>query len=264
MGLVFVTEQKRVGIRIRQVGIGDGVQFTSLPENYFRAKGEKLIDLSEGWFFDHNPYVERGTFPLRDEIELWNYPPMYSWPKVRGSVYLSNAEVHASVLGVKNPVLIRPRLYKHEDPCAFRERKQILFHPYGKSHGALPESVIQHVVEKYGGTGQLVQIGLPSEPTIKNLVKLTPSSMWDLALLISRARMFIGIDSGPSWIAACYPDVVTKKVRTKFQFALKTAHNWVPLEEGHIHSFWDDQNLFNIYHCLGDDDVGFMQSFRKL
>lgn len=249
----------KLGFTIRQVGIGDGVQFTSLPENYFRATGKKLIDVSEPWYLDHNPYIIRGETP--DQVlELWNYPKKYEWPKLRDSVFMSNAEVHTSLYGIRNPKLIRPRLYKYED-FKFEHRESILFHPYGKSHGALPDHVIDHVLKKYKPTGRLVQVGLPSDPDL-GIQRVYASNLWDLAGLISEARLFIGVDSGPSWIAACYPDIQIKKVRTKFQYGYCDPEDWVALDVNNPHSFWDDR-MFQI-HNTGEDDMGFTLSYKKL
>lgn len=250
-------------ITIRKVGIGDGVQFTSLPENYFRATGKKLIDVSKPWYFDHNPYVDRET-PVesvdpKNVVELWNYPTKYPWPKVRDSVYMSNAEIHASVMGVKNPHLIRPRLYQYEE-CPFESREMILFHPYGKSHGAMPDEVIEHVLKKYKNSN-LYQIGLDTDPYL-GIPKIKTETLWDLAFVISQARMLIGVDSGPSWVAACYPDVVIKKVRTKFQAGYCEPKDWVALDVKNPHSFWDDRMF--LIHNTTEDDVGFTQSYKKL
>lgn len=250
---------KEKGFTIRQVGIGDGVQFTSLPENYFRATGKKLIDLSEPWYLDFNPYIERNKTP-DETTELWNYPTIYPWPHIRDSVYLSNAEIHASIFGVKNPPLIRPRLYQFED-FPFVQREAILFHPYGNSHGALPDHVIEHVITKYKPTHRLYQIGMPNDPDL-GIPRISTPSMWDLVKVISECRMLIGVDSGPSWIAACYPDVVIKKVRTKFQFGYCEPPDWAPLDVKNPHSFWDDR-MFQIHNTTGDD-VGFTASYRRL
>lgn len=253
---------KRIGISMRSTNIGDRLQFSSLPENFYKKTGQKLIAVDKPWFFDHNPYLETDpTIEPKKVVELWNFPKSYDWPKPRTSVYLTNAEIHLSILGVSNPVLNRPRLYQYEE-FPFEERKDILFHPFGNSHGDLPEEVISHVVNKYSDTGNLIQIGLPEHPRVCSAIIYTPN-LWDLASLISRARMFIGVDSGPSWIAACYPDVQTKKVRTRFQGGYCEPMDWVPLLIDNHHSHWDDPSIFKIYNCF-EEDIGFTESFRKL
>ena len=248
-----------IGITIRKVGIGDGLQFSSLPENFFKKTGQKLIDVSKPWFFDHNPYVVRDVEPKKT-IELWNYPRIYDWPRIRDSVYLSNAEIHCAVMGIRDPVLIHPRLYKFED-FPFYERKKILFHPFGKSHGNLSQEVISHVLTKYKGP-DLFQVGVASDKDL-GIQRINTPSLWELTKVISECRMFIGIDSGPAWIAACYPDVLVKKIRKKFQNPLYHPSQWIPLSIKNEHSFWDDTNLFKIYNCF-EYDVGFTQSYLRI
>ena len=248
-----------LGISISpRIGLGDGLQFSSLPENFFRATGEKLVDVSKPWFFDFNPYVVRDVEPEKT-IELWNFgPTLRPWPRPRPHVYLSNAEIHAAMLGVP-VVLNRPRLYRFED-VKFEDRKRILLHAKGRSNGDMPERIVEHVKAKYGGLC-LYQIGLQSDPGY-GIEKLYTPTFWDLAREISSAKMFIGVDSGPSWIAACYPDIVAKKVRVKLPDGEGLIEDWVPLEIDRIHSHWDDR-CFHI-HNVTEDDRGFTSSFKRL
>lgn len=249
-----------IGFTIRKVGIGDGVQFTSLPENFYKATGQNLIDVSKPWYLDYNPYVLRDQEPKRT-VELWNYPKIYEWSPPRPTVYMTNAEIHCSVMGIKDPQLIHPRLYKYEE-FPFEKREMILFHPFGKSHGALPPHVIEHVIQKYKGTGLLYQIGLESDPQI-GIPRLKSENLWELAWWISKARMLIGVDSGPAWIASCYPDVIVKKIRTKWQFGFCEPKDWIRLDIRNEHSFWDDSGLFKIYNCT-ETPLGFTESYREL
>jgi len=250
-----------IGISVNpKIGIGDGIQFSSVPENYFHATGKKLYDVSRPWFFDHNPYVVRTlTEPLEKTIELWNFGPQkWEWPKVRAhGVYLSNAEIYAAVLGVKTTVLNRPRLYQFES-VEFSRRETILLQTKGASHGKMPEAIIAHVVKKYGPTGQLFQIG-PEKAGI-GVPHIETKTLWDLAETISKARMLIGLDSGPAWVAAAYPDVVIKKLRTKP--SVDVLRTWVPLAADNIHSHWDDRchQIFNV----SEYDVGFTSSYRRI
>src|SRR5690349_10697640 len=108
-----------LGISIKKtIGLGDALQFSSVPENYYQETGQKLFDVSEPWFFDHNPYVVREPRQaIEKTIEMWNFSPQqWPWPKPnrQHGVYLSQAEIFASVFGVKYPRLNRPRLYKFE------------------------------------------------------------------------------------------------------------------------------------------------------
>ncbi len=254
----------RKGFTVRtDLGLGDIVQFTSLPENYFRQTGEKLIDVTRHTLFDFNPYVDRESTP--DEVtELWaNHKPFKrSWsylsPETSApAVYLSNAEHHVALFGLKNTPLVRPRLYRYEDfPIA--KRQTVLLHTNGRSHGQMPDNCIEHVKQKYGHM-EIYRVGLPGEPCF-GLPKIETPTLWDLVKVISECRIFIGVDSGPSWVAACYPDVVLKKLRLRPR--AKFMDNWVPLEMANINSHWDDR-AFQIYNT-SEDDIGFSQSFRRI
>lgn len=247
------------GIAIRKtIGVGDALQFSSLPENYFRATGDRLVDVDSHWFFDHNPFVVRGIEP-ESVTEMWNFSPkQWDWPAParEEGVWLANAEIWSAVWRVPM-VLNRPRLYRYED-VPFEKREAILLHIDGRSHGDMPDYVIEHVLKKYGPTKRLVQIGKSTRDL--GLPKIETPSLWDLAFVISSARMLIGVDSGPAWIAACYPDVVVKKLRTKP--SPERFEKWCPLSTKNIHSHWDDRchQIFN----ASESDVGFTLTYRKI
>lgn len=250
-----------LGISIKPtIGIGDALQFSSAPENYFRATGKRLVDVSRPWFFDHNPFVERSSAPTKI-IEMWNFSPTQrQWPKPRTApaVYLCNAEISAAVLGV--PVVMnRPRLYLYEE-FPFERRRAILLHTHGRSHGTMPDHVVHHVLKKYGATGQVFHVGTEDCIVDYGVPKIKTPTLWDLAKVISESRMLIGVDSGPAWIASCFPDVIVKKLRTKP--STDVLRSWVPLEVGNIHSHWDDrcQQIFNV----SEEDVGFTSTYRKI
>jgi hypothetical protein len=252
------SRHKNLGISITANGIGDSLQFSSLPENFYNVTGSKLIDVSKCWFFDHNPYVERDQTPVK-VTEMWNFPKKYEWPNVRHSVYMSNAEIHLAVFGLRNPKLIRPRLYQFEEYPAHL-RYKILFQTQGRSHGKLPDPIIEHVLKKYK-YANLYHIGLPTDPDL-GIPKIVTSTLWDLAREISQAKMVICPDSGPSWIGACYPDVWVKKIRTRFQGGYCDPKDWVPLDVKNHHSFWDDRST-QIYNTF-EEDVGFTLSYKKI
>lgn len=253
-----------VGVTINpNIGLGDTVQFSSLPENYFRATGKALIDVSRSWIFDHNPYVIRNAeSPPLKTVELWNFGHRnkFQWKNPRPdmpAVYTSNAEIWATAMGVPAS-LNRPRLYIGES-YPFHERRKILLHADGKSHGMMPDHVLRHVLEKYRPTGELYQIGVARDLDL-GIPHIETPTIWDLVRVVSQARMLIGMDSGPSWIAACYPDVVVKKLRTTPR--PERFKEWIPLEIGNIHSHWDDR-CHQIFNPTAHD-IGFTSSYLKI
>lgn len=247
------------------IGIGDAVQFTSLPENYFRATGLKLLDWEHHWVFDHNPYVDRDSSirdvsPYGEPIDLWNFYILDVVKEHKGrTVFLSNAETHCRYFDIP-VVLNRPRLYEFES-FPFYERKLILLHVKGKSHGQMPEKIVKHVLGKYG-YDNVSWVGLDSDwdYSIRPPTYIPTPNTWRLAHVISRARMFIGVDSGPAWISRCYPDVVTKIVR--LWPSEEELRDWVPLEVCRNGSHWDDRSA--MIHNPFEDDAGFTWSYKRL
>lgn len=241
------------------IGIGDALQFTTVPENYFKSTGQKVIDDTNHWVLDNNPYVIRNA----DDITLkrskmlygWNHNPRYI-PKNR-SCYTSMAEQHTGNLEI-TPFIRHPRLYVHED-FPIEKRTKILLQTHGRSHGIMPDYIIKHILNKYKNM-PLYHIGLPTDPDI-GIPKIITPTLWDLAKEISEARMVIGMDSGPSWIACCYPDVIVKRLRMKP--SLEELKEWVPLDAKNIHAIWDELQLHTVYN-QSEDDIGFTSSYRRI
>lgn len=272
---------KTVGIRLyahprAYLGIGDAVQFSSLPENFFRNYGQCLVDLDHHWIFDHNPYVIRfdKNEPQMPDlvIDLWrdfellkcNMRKLQYSPLVFTSNAEANLSIFAHVFEARPKIFLnRPRLYCYED-YPIEKRQLILLHTTGRSNGAMPDFLIEHIVNKYGPTGELVQIAGPKDKIVDKLPILRPINIWAAAEIISQARMFIGVDSGLAWIAACYPDVQIKKIRlTKPWGVVGNWHDWVPLQLGHPASHWDDPGIFELYN-LEDFDAGIFKSWRRI
>ena len=251
-----------VGITVTTtIGLGDAVQFTSIPENYFRHTGEKIVDTQSHWVFDFNPYVERNVDKVDKEINLWN-AQSFDIPTNHNdrTVMLSNAEAHSRHFNYPI-VLNRPRLYRFEDYLYF-DRDLIILHTRGRSHGQLPEHIVKHVLKKYG-MANVKWLAAPGEEWSYGFVvpeKVQYKNLWEMVEKISQCAMFIGPDSGPSWVAQCYPDVITKKVR--LIPSVEALKNWVPLEWCRLGSYWDDRSAF-IYNP-SEDDAGFTWSYKRI
>lgn len=237
----------------KTIGIGDAIEFTSVPENYFRTFNEKLIDVEGHWVFDHNPYIVRTGTPDQ-VVPLWTKCLHH---KIEGTpCYSSLAHKCATMIGAK--VFLRhPRLYAFEG-FPFHSRRMILLQVDGISHGRLPDHIIKHVLAKYASPW-LFQIGLKDEKL--GIPWLKTPTLWELADVIGQSRMVIGPDSGPIWIAACYPDVIAKKVRMKP--SAEVLEKWIPLAVDNVHAQWDDLQLMKCYNPT-EDDVGFTSSFRRI
>lgn len=241
------------------IGVGDALQFTTVPENYFRSTGEKVIDDTNHWVLDSNPYIIRKpSYEVAKKSKLvygWNHNPRWE-PKNR-ACFTSMAEQHAGNIGI-DCYIRHPRLYTFEK-FPFEKREKILLQTQGKSHGEMPKHIIDHVLEKYKKM-PLFHVGLPEDRDI-GIPKINTPSIWDLVREISQCRMIICLDSGPSWIAACYPDVVIKKVRMKPE--LNALKEWIPLDAKNIHAIWDDLQLQHIYNS-SENDIGFTSSYKRI
>ena len=89
---------KRIYIDIDQNGIGDRIQWSAIPEAFYKWYGVRLIDIRKTWLFDHNPYVDRDMDAILKESEPINlqfandssFPHLYckatDWvnPDIRG------------------------------------------------------------------------------------------------------------------------------------------------------------------------------------
>ncbi len=58
-----------IGITDQPRSIGDCLMWSSLPENYFKSFGDKLVDIDSKWIYDFNPFVLRNK--PNDITEKW-------------------------------------------------------------------------------------------------------------------------------------------------------------------------------------------------
>ena len=93
--------------------IGDGLIYSSCPENFYKAGKGKVLDVKKVWFFDHNPYVERSG-KCAQSIDMQAFANATTWHKYGRSglpCFLSVADRFNTKFGV--PTRLRhPRLYK--------------------------------------------------------------------------------------------------------------------------------------------------------
>jgi len=191
-------------------GIGDKLIFSSFPENYFKNTNEKVIDLDSCWIFDHNPYVIRNEIPdktINLFSELWSTPTLDEF--IQKPIFNSVAERTMSIFKMK-VYLRHPRLYIYENEDML---KRVVIHTSGKTRGILNDSVLEHIVKKYKDY-KLIQVGAKEDKDIncESIKDSRGCDIWDVVKIIAQSGIFIGVDSGPSWIAACYPQIFNKKV----------------------------------------------------
>jgi hypothetical protein len=253
-------------------GIGDKLQFSSFPENYFKNTGEKVIDVDRSWIFDHNPYVIRDAEPER-VINLWTA----KWPSQsnmtldeykQNPVFASIADRTASIFG-HTCYLRHPRLYQYENlPVAER---RIVLHTTGKidtpiyAQGEdrprrLSAEIMSHIRETYADY-EIIQIGAPSDIDAQVIDRRGIDDMWEVVRIIAQASIFIGVDSGPYWIASCYPRIFRKRVMMQYSADYLRKH-FVPMHVLNPHVHWHDASC--LYFNRTTEDAGISYSYLKL
>jgi hypothetical protein len=253
-------------------GMGDKLQFASFPENYHRNTGEKVIDLDRAWVFDHNPFAVRGQTPTQI-VNLWRH----LWPQLSGvnprqfamkPIFFSTADRTA---GIFNQVayLRHPRLYIYEDLP--RVDNRVVLHTTGSRKAPiqwhdgedqvrmLPEHIIDYVRTKYRAY-DVIQIGAKDDADAQVVDCRGLESIWATVKIIAQAAMFIGVDSGPSWISACYPGVFKKKVLVQYPPEF-LRHPFVPMHMLVPPRHWHDSFT---YFNRSEDDAGVTHSYLKL
>lgn len=238
----------------KNIGIGDAIQFTSLPENYFKTTGKKLVDLSRHWVFDRNPYIIREFYGEIKIHKLWERflnKDFYSKHEYREIIqYRSNAEVWASMMGVEIHTR-RPNLYYVRGVV----ENLTLVWEHGISQSHLQYITLKHVQDKYSWKIQ----GDWNLHFYSKAYRFP--DMWTMVEAISKCRQIIGPFSGPSWIAACFPHITVKAVFSKsFTHVLEKR---IPLNRNEQDSLFDDMGLFKFYNQT-DKDVGYTESYLKL
>ena len=263
-----------VGITLgKALGMGDKLQFSSFPENYFRNTGEKVIDLDCSWIFDHNPFVVRGQAPGH-VLDLWAAPwrqkvsPVPPNEFFQKPVFFSQADRTCSIFN-HMAYLRHPRLYINENEEVLNKRvvvhttgarlAPIQFNEGEDRKRVLPEEIIAHIKRSFSGW-EILQVGL-SDDLDAGVTDCRGADIWEVVRLISRAAMFIGVDSGPSWIAACYPKIFKKKVLVQYppEFLAKS---FVPMHLLRPHQHWHDSSFLYFNRTLFD--AGVTYSYLKL
>lgn len=265
----MIDSSKKIGIRIGVEALGNTVMWSHLPENYYRCHGTKLVDVERKWVFDFNPFVERGVEP--EEVFDLSWVDHRDWmPPARNlPVSLSRADDRFTRLGMGKIVLRHPRLYRYEDLPVVRNK--VIVHAYSDSNERplphyecrrrfLPEEVFAVIRERYADC-DLVQVGGASDPALEGARDRRGLAIWDTVREMADAALFIGIDSGPSHLMACYPRVPRKIVLSQFDPEyLRTA--FFPMNAAYQHHQWHDWGC-QFYNC-SEDDAGVTFSYRKI
>lgn len=242
-----------VGIYVpTYIGIGDAIQFSSLPENYYNETGYKLVDVGSHWVFDHNPFVVRNE-PTNHVENLWdvscqnNYTEKHFLPSV--------SERTCCFFGIKNTKLRHPRLYVHEDEKLVPN--QIVCHFDGKCKGKCPEFIVEQVKKNYEGFN-LIQIGGVNDRRFDGFEYKLGLNIFDTAKLIAQSPVFIGVNSSMMNLACCYPRTNKRVILT----GRNDLADMQPMDIKDGDSHWLDWQL-NLFNDT-ENDIGVTFSYKKL
>jgi hypothetical protein len=221
-------------------GIGDQIQYSALPEIIFNYLGIRLWDVQKKWVYDYNPYVLRGDTYVGACVS-WN--DFFLQQKFDSGVqYLSRNHKLCEFLGIPFEfVKIRhPRLYRFENETP---QYDICIHvgPGNSIGGEVDDKTIKIIEDKYFDK-KIIQVGGAKDKKT-NFENALGNSCWEMAEIISKSRIFIGIDSGPMNMSYCYPNV-QKKIIVNPNEVLQDLNNFVPQRYyHHICENWIDFNV---------------------
>jgi len=250
--------------------LGDRLIFSSFPQNYFMATGEKIIDLNDEWFYDYNPYVVKGEIPT-ETINIRARSGI--WPDVYKGKTIIHSVAQRTHLQEKLPldkfVLRHPRIYKYEDSKIIPNK--ITINTRTTILGNMPKHVVDHIAETYKDF-DIYQIGsnedIPIPGRKEFIMAHSREDWWGIAKHIAESAMYIGVSNGIFHLATCYPRVNTKWIFTGFQNNEKYLQDIIPLGvlnaagaiDGNLH--WLDMST-KFYNCF-DKDIGISFSYKKL
>ena len=206
----------KIGIHLSGPGLGDNLILSSLPENYFRNTGKKLIGDKNNPIFKNNPYVDSES-----HADIW----LTQQQICDGGSYLvrtlKNKHPHPSIpyehcqfFSLPKCYLRHSRLYIYEDLKTIHNK--VCIHTSGKSiGGTMTDEIIATIEENYKDY-HLVQIGGPNDKRIEFAEDKRGLDLFNTAKEIAEASIFIGIDSSQLHIANCYPKVRKKLIINYF------------------------------------------------
>lgn len=244
--------------------LGDWIYASSLPENFYKLTGQKIIEFNRTWVFDHNPYVDRDT-PLDSVDKIIDIKPAWYRSNRDVPIMYSFADNLMALLETdKLPYCRHPRFYRYENEDIIPNR--LIIHVQGRffdkpTPRIISDEVIQHILDKYK-IYDIIQIGGMSDKKIEGAIDKRGLDPWDVVKLMSSAAIFIGVDSGPYHIAQAYPRINRKLIITKDQFKSDwPANSWI-LDPKNRFSYWYDWDtmFFNEF----DRDAGLTTSYLKI
>lgn len=265
--------------------IGDQVCTTGIPENIFRATGEKCVITDPNiWAFKHNPYVEFKAESESQGLTIINLIPdcrvqqqaQHYFDTMKNFISNGQIEYMCRNFGLEKIVLRHPRLYVYENEKIqpdkivvhtsgsdrTRDGEPAIRHSSGEdSERYMSDEVIAAILENYQDY-QIVQVGSSTDRPIggHSIDRRGQYDYWETAREIATSAKFIGVNSGPMHIANCYPRVEKRIVLMEFPEKTLLEHS-----PGDIRNWlfsWIDPT--NTYFNKFDRDIGLTYSYKNL
>jgi hypothetical protein len=250
---------EKIGIKTNDAfGIGDKLQFSSIPENFFYTYGYKIIDIDKCWIYDYNPYVDRTSCPEKI-YNPWLSQNSNLEHKIRNNTLkypLLGLSLRAAAALDLNLKLRHNRLYIYEDEET--DYKKVVVHTNGKIEGGeINDLIIDQIRNNYKNYS-IYQIGGKDDKKTP-FIDMRGLNIWETAKFISSAAIFIGVNSSMMHLANCYPKVRKKIIL--LQYNQNDLKYFYPSAYGN-YTHWIDYNneLYNQY----DIDIGATMSFIKI
>ena len=273
-------------------GIGDLIVCSSLPENFYKLTGNKVLvdDYRAKWVFRYNPYVmfdckshDIQNIPMMIEARYPDIVQKYIKDKNTFTISsLAEWIMYCVGLDTDKAILRHPRLYIHEDLP--QQSKKLTVHTTGSNRALVGEVQVRHnlgedaerimsddvmkaIHENYEGW-EIVQIGGEDDkPLGGNSIDLRGKlDMFDVAKEIATSQRFIGVVSGLMHMANAYPKVEKRIILMEFpDTTLKEGFQSVPLRPGEVRNrmfAWLDPN--NTFYNKYKEDAGITYSYLKL
>lgn len=230
---------------------GDLIALVShVPENYYKNTGEKLIDVSNLWPLDFNPYIIRNQQPT----EIWRL-----WGHDSDFCGATQAHTICHKFGLKC-YLNRGRLYKHEElkqSSLLSRYNSVVFHFRGESVGMVPIAIQNEIVARYKAKGWwTIQLGNKTDYYCGADLDRRGIDIWESCKYVAEAQEAVVVDSVIMHVAHTY------NTRCKTILVNKT--------ESEIESFhplmWNEGRncgwvgMGEVYNCF-ENDLGLVQSY---
>lgn len=236
--------------------IGDLITVTSIPENVLTSTGHRIVDLYNLWIYDHNPHVARGVKPdtylnLFQNVE--KLKRLYDGKRFTNQHQLYSLACGASIS------LGGPRLYLHESIA--QRPKSLCVHVTPGNRDAkddIPDSVIAQIRANYHDY-TITQVGGGKDKPFPEAVDMRALPLWESVKVIASSEIFIGISSGPTHIADCYP-----RVRKKVLLfgSPQEVSAFKPYGEDFRGGDWI--NYHWEYYNIHEKDIGVTRSYRTI